>query len=269
MNVAPPMNPDDLADALAALREHTPLVQCLTNIVVAEWTANVLLAVGAAPAMVDNPQEAGRFATIAGAVLVNLGTPYDDTARAMNLAVAGAKLMHIPWVLDPVAAGALAWRTQLARVLLREARPAIIRGNASEILALAGGPGGRGVESVDSPEAAIDVAKGLAKQQQSVIAVSGPTDHITDGERLVRLSNGHPWLTSITGGGCALGALMAAFAAVVPDAVVAAAAATATLTVAAESAAQHARGPGSFAVALLDELSLLQPADLADRVRIT
>ena len=269
MNVTPPMNPDDLADALTALREHTPLVQCLTNIVVAEWTANVLLAVGAAPAMVDNPQEAGRFAAMAGGVLVNLGTPYDETARAMHLAVAGAKLLKTPWVLDPVAAGVLPWRTQLAHQLLRESRPAIIRGNASEILALAGGAGGRGVESVDSPEEAVDVARILAKQQQSVIAVSGPTDHITDGERLVRLSNGHPWLTSITGGGCALGALMAAFAAVVPDALVAAAAATATLTVAAESAAQQARGPGSFAIALLDELSLLQPADLAERVRIT
>jgi len=269
MNVTPPMNPDDLADALTALREHTPLVQCLTNIVVAEWTANVLLAVGAAPAMVDNPQEAGRFAAMAGGVLVNLGTPYDETARAMHLAVAGAKLLKTPWILDPVAAGVLPWRTQLAHQLLRESRPTIIRGNASEILALAGGGGGKGVESVDSPEEAVDVARILAKQQQSVIAISGPTDHITDGERLVRLSNGHPWLTSITGGGCALGALMAAFAAVVPDALVAAAAATATLTVAAESAAQQARGPGSFAVALLDELSLLQPADLADRVRIT
>ena len=101
------MNPHDLADALTALRDKPPLVQCLTNIVVAEWTANVLLAVGAAPAMVDNPQEAGRFATLAGGVLVNLGTPYDDTARAMHLAVAGAKLMKTPWVLDPVAVGAL------------------------------------------------------------------------------------------------------------------------------------------------------------------
>lgn len=269
MNVTPTVNRHELADALAALREQTPLVQCLTNIVVAGWTANVLLAVGASPAMVDNPQEAGRFASMAGGVLVNLGTPYDETSRAMHLAVAGAKLLKTPWVLDPVAAGALAWRTQLAHQLLREGRPTIIRGNASEILALAGGPGGKGVESVDSPETAVEIARSLASQQQSVIAVSGPTDHITDGDRLVRLSNGHPWLTRITGGGCALGALMAAFAAVVPDPVVAAAAATATLTVAAESAAQQARGPGSFAVALLDELSLLQPADLADRVRIT
>jgi hydroxyethylthiazole kinase len=263
------MNPQDLGDALAALRDKPPLVQCLTNIVVAGWTANVLLAVGAAPAMVDNPQEAGKFATIAGGVLVNLGTPYDDTARAMHLAVAGAKQMGSPWVLDPVAAGALGWRTTLAHQLLREARPTIIRGNGSEILALAGGVGGRGVESVDSPEVAVEAAKGLARQQHTVVAVSGPTDHITDGEQVVRLSNGHPWLTQVTGGGCALGALMAAFAAVVPDAVVAAAAATATLTVAADAAAKQARGPGSFAVALLDELSLLQPVDLAERVRIS
>ena len=269
MNATGAVTPQDLADALAALRERPPLVQCLTNIVVAGWTANVLLAVGAAPAMVDNPQEAGRFATIAGATLVNLGTPYDETARAMHLAVSGAKLMKTPWVLDPVAVGALAWRTQIAHQLLGEARPTIIRGNASEILALAGGSGGRGVESTDSAEDAVEVAKTLARQQDTVVAVSGPTDHITDGHRVVRLSNGHPWLTLVTGGGCALGALMAAFAAVVPDPVVAAAAATATLTVAADSAAEASRGPGSFAVALLDELALLQPDELAARVRIS
>jgi hydroxyethylthiazole kinase len=263
------VTPQDLADALTALQDKPPLVQCLTNIVVAGWTANVLLAVGAAPAMVDNPREAGEFAAIAGGLLVNLGTPYDDTAHAMHLAVAGAKPTGTPWVLDPVAAGALGWRTSLARQLLGEARPTIVRGNASEILALAGGAGGRGVESVDSPEAAAEVARDLAAHQQSVIAVSGPTDHITDGQRMVRLSNGHPWLTQVTGVGCALGALMAAFAAVVPDAVVAAAAATATLTVAADSAATRSRGPGSFAVALLDELALIEPAELAARVRIS
>jgi len=263
------VTPQDLADALSALRERPPLVQCLTNIVAAGWTANVLLAVGAAPAMVDNPREAREFAGIAGGVLVNLGTPYDDTARAMHFAITGASRSGTPWVLDPVAVGALGWRTSVAHRLLHEARPTIIRGNASEILALAGGEGGRGVESVDSPEATIAVAKELAKQQKSVVAVSGPTDHITDGNSVARLSNGHPWLTQVTGVGCALGALMAAFAAVVPDAVVAAAAATATLTVAADSAAKETRGPGGFAVALLDELSLLQPAELAERVRIS
>jgi hydroxyethylthiazole kinase len=262
------VTPQDLADALSALRERPPLVQCLTNIVVAGWTANVLLAVGAAPAMVDNPREAGEFACIAGAVLVNLGTPYDETARAMHLAVAAAGASQTPWVLDPVAAGALGWRTRLAHELLQVARPTVIRGNASEILALSGGEGGRGVESTDTPEAAAAVAKDLANQQHSVIAVSGPTDHITDGSRIVLLSNGHPWLTRVTGVGCALGALMAAFAAVVPDPLVAAAAATATLTVAADSAAKETHGPGGFAVALLDQLSLVEPAELAERVSL-
>jgi hydroxyethylthiazole kinase len=258
----------ELADALTALRERPPLVQCLTNVVAAGWTANVLLAVGAAPAMVDNPREAGEFAAIAAGVLVNLGTPYDETAAAMHLAVTAANLAGTPWVLDPVAAGALGWRTSLAQRLLNDAPPSIIRGNASEILALAGGAGGRGVESVDSPEAAAQVAMILADQQQCVIAVSGPTDHITDGTAMVKVSNGHHWLTRVTGVGCALGALMAAFAAVVPDALVAAAAASATLTVAADSAAQRSRGPGSFAVALLDELALIEPSDLAERARL-
>jgi len=263
------VTPQDLADGLAAVRDQPPLVQCLTNVVVAGWTANVLLAVGAVPAMVDNPHEAAEFAALAGGVLVNLGTPYDDTAEAMHLAVAQARQAGIPWVLDPVAAGALRWRTGLAQQLLRDASPTILRGNASEILALAGGAGGRGVDSVDSPEGAAEVARVLANQHQSVVAVSGPIDHITDGTQLVRLSNGHPWLTRVTGVGCALGALMAAFAAVVPDSLVAAAAATATLTVAADTAATQSRGPGGFAVALLDELSMLQPADLAARVRIS
>ena len=269
MSVTSSVTSQDLADALGALREAPPLVQCLTNTVAAGWTANVLLALGAAPAMVDNPREAREFAAIAGGVLINLGTPYDETARAMHLAVAGASRSGTPWVLDPVAAGALGWRTSVAHHLLREARPTIIRGNASEILAMAGGDGGRGVDSVHSPEAAVAVAKALANKQRSVIAVSGPTDHITDGSQVVRLSNGHLWLTRVTGVGCALGALMAAFAAVVPDAMIAAAAATATLTVAADAAARHSRGPGSFAVSLLDELSLLRPADLAERVSIS
>ena len=259
----------DLGDALTALRDRPPLVQCLINIVVAGWTANVLLAVGAAPAMVDNPHEAGEFAAIAGACWSTWARRMTTRQPRCTSRSPVPKLAGTPWVLDPVAAGALGWRTDLARQLLGEARPTIIRGNASEILALAGGTGGRGVESVDSPEAAAQVARLLADQQQSVIAVSGPTDHITDGRRMVRLSNGHPWLTRVTGVGCALGALMAAFAAVVPDAVVAAAAATATLTVAADSAAKQARGPGSFAVALLDELALIEPADLAERVRIS
>jgi hydroxyethylthiazole kinase len=243
-------------------------VQCLTNIVAAQWTANVLLAAGAVPAMVDNPREAGEFARIAGGVLVNVGTPYEETATAMRDAVGAAGDAGTPWVLDPVAAGALGWRTRLAEELLRSVSPAVVRGNASEVLALAGGLGGKGVESVDTPEAAVETAGALAGKHGCVVAVSGPVDHITDGDRLVRVANGHPLLARVTGVGCSLGALMAAFSAVTEDRLVAATAATAALTVAADVAAATAPGPGSFAVALLDELSRLTPASLASAVRL-
>lgn len=265
-----PANIDAAAvgDALAALRDQGPLVHCLTNIVVANFTANTLLAVGASPAMVDNAAEAGAFARVAGGVLVNLGTPYPDTAQAMNAAVMGAESAGTPWVLDPVAAGALEWRTALAHELIESHAPAIIRGNASEVMALAGGLGGRGVESIDTPEAALEAATGLAQKHDTVVAVSGEVDHLTDGSRVLRVANGHPLLTRVTGGGCALGALMAGFAAVVDDALLAAAAATATLTVAADGAAREAAGPGTFAVALLDHLDALTPRQLGARVRL-
>lgn len=262
------VTPEALAEALARLRRGTPLVQSLTNIVVAQWTANVLLALGAAPAMVDNEREAADFAAIAGGVLVNLGTPYAETAVAMQRAVAAAAAAGTPWVLDPVAAGALAWRTSLAKQLLGTAAPAVLRGNASEVMALTGGAGGKGVDSVDTPEAALEAAMSLAREHGTVVAVSGPVDHLTDGHRVVRIANGHPWLTQVTGVGCALGAMIAAFAATEEDHLVAAAAATAALTVAADEAAAQTRGPGSFAVALLDEIAGLSPERLAERVRL-
>ncbi len=268
MTASTTFRPDDCADALAELRGRSPLVQCLTNIVAAQWTANVLLAVGAAPAMVDNPEEAGAFARIAGGVLVNLGTPYADTVAAMEQAVAGAADAGTPWVLDPVAAGALGWRTEIARKLLAEG-PTVLRGNASEVMALTGGAGGKGVDSVDTPEAALDAAVELAGLHGTVVAISGPVDHLTDGPRVVRVANGHPLLTRVTGVGCALGAMIAGFAAVLDDPLLAAVSATAMLTVCGEVAAAASPGPGSFAVALLDQLALLTPADLAARVRLS
>lgn len=252
----------DVAAALTALREQQPLVQCLTNIVVANWTANVLLASGAAPAMVDNPAEASGFAQLASGVLINTGTPYSDTAEAMLDAVRGATKAGHPWVLDPVAFG-LPFRSQIARDALDLGRPAIIRGNASEIMGLAGGElRGRGADSTDAAEDALAAAHELARRHATVVAVSGEVDHITDGSRTVTVANGHPWMTRVTGVGCSLGALMAGFAAVAAP-LDAAVTATALLCVAAERAASETRGPGSFAVALLDQMHLITPAELA------
>lgn len=268
-STAPGVTADELATALERLREQVPLVQCLTNVVVANWTANVLLAVGAAPAMVDNAEEASAFAGIADGVLINLGTPQQDTVAGMAAAVAGATAAGTPWVLDPIGAGGLPWRTGHARTFLGAGRPAIIRGNASEIIGLAGGAGGRGADTTAAPDGALDAARSLARTHRCAVAVSGPVDHLTDGEHLVRLANGHEWLTRVTGSGCALGALMAAFAGSGSAPLVAASAATATLTVAAEQAATGTRGPGSFAAALLDELFLLTPDTLASAVRLS
>ena len=256
---------EDCAQLLDRLRERAPLVQAITNTVVTGFTANVLLALGASPAMVDVPEEAGAFAAVADGVLVNLGTPHTDQRQAMREAANAATAARVPWVLDPVAVGFLPVRTPLARDLLA-LTPTIIRGNASEILALAGsGRGGRGVDASDSVEAAADAARDLAIQTGAVVALSGAVDHLTDGRRVVRVSTGTPLLTRVTGGGCALGAVMAAFAALTEDALLATTAATSVYTIAAQTAAVAAPAPGSFAVALLDALATLTSADIRDQ----
>lgn len=254
----PSVSPDT---ALSRFREVTPLVQCITNSVVTGFTANTLLALGAAPAMVDIPGEAGLFAGVAGGVLVNLGTPTAEQRDAAREAVSATER----WVLDPVAVGTLPVRTALAAELL-QSRPAIVRGNASEIIALAGlGSGGRGVDSTAGSEEALDAATALAKSSGAVVAVSGEVDVITDGTEVVRVAGGDRLLTLVTGGGCSLGATMAGFLAVC-DPLSAAVAASAVHAVAAERAAATSSGPGSFAVAFLDALASLEPSDLHDRV---
>src|SRR5690625_2605964 len=264
----PPVSAVELAGLLRALRECSPLVQCITNSVVMNFTANVLLAAGAAPAMVDIPEEAGAFASIASGLLINLGTPYAQQVAAMPEAAAAANEAGTPWVLDPVAVGVLPVRTKAAGELLLK-RPTIIRGNASEIIALAGaGTGGRGVDATDNPAAALETARELARTTGGAVAISGATDIVTNGADTVRIANGHPHLTRVTGGGCALGALMAAFASLGASPLAAASAATALYTVAAERAADQVAGPGSFAVALLDQLFTITPETLAHRVAI-
>lgn len=259
----------DAGAVLARLRADAPLVQCITNSVVVNVTANVLLAAGAAPVMADVPGEAGECARWASALLINLGTPKREQREAMSEAVAAAREAGTPWVLDPVGVGALSMRTAFAAELLAH-EPAVIRGNASEILALAGaGAGGRGVDSSDDVEATAEVARELAHRTRAVIAVSGPVDLITDGERVLRVAGGDALLTRVTGAGCALGALVgAAVAAADGDALAGAVAAHTLYAEAAERAAAIAPAPGGFAVALLDALATVQPAALTARAAL-
>lgn len=263
---------EEVGPLLERVRTTSPLTHCITNSVVTGFTANVLLAIGAAPAMVDIVDEAGMFAGIASGLLVNLGTPTPEQRAATQEAVAGATEAGTPWVLDPVAIGALPVRTALAHELVGR-RPTAIRGNASEILALAQmSSGGRGVDATDSPEAAADAAASLATRFGSVVAVSGEVDLLTDGERVIRIANGDVLLTRVTGGGCALGAVMAAFLGAArgtsASALTAVASASLFYTVAAERAANQAAGPGSFAVALLDALSSTTAEHIARAARV-
>lgn len=257
------------SEALGRVRARGPLVHCLTNSVVVNFTANALLAAGAAPAMVDIPDEAGPFATVADGLLVNLGTPAAEQRAAMAEAAEAANAAGTPWVLDPVAVGSLPVRTALAE-RLRDLGPTVVRGNASEIIAVSGsGGGGRGVDATDDVEGAVESARLLAARTGGVVAVSGPVDVVTDGERLVRIANGDLLLTRITGGGCALGALMAAFASVDDDRLATTVAAVTVYTVAAELAAKQSAGPGTFAPAFLDALASIDATDLDARARLS
>ncbi|EME21646.1 hydroxyethylthiazole kinase [Rhodococcus triatomae] len=260
----------DLGTALDALRTRVPLVHSLTNIVSANFLTNVLLAAGASNAHIDNAHEAGDFARIAGGVLVNLGTPDDGTAAAFTAAAEAAHDAGTPWVLDPVGVGGLAWRSGLAADLLKF-RPTAIRGNASEVIALAGlGGDTRGVDSSDDPAAAVPAAVSLL-QHAEVVSASGPVDHLVgrdaDGGVLgVRIGGGSAMLPRVTSTGCSLGALVAAYLAVAKTPLVGLAAAHAHVAVASEIAEAGSSGPGSFAVAYLDALYALDAATLADRV---
>lgn len=264
--------PFDIAAAIAqmdAVRTRQPLVQCLTNSVTVGFVANVLLAAGATPAMVDSAGESEVFAReAADAVLVNLGTPHPAQCEGIRAIGFSAPSMP-PWVLDPVAVGALPVRTELAHELVA-AGPSVIRGNASEIAALAGtGTGGRGVDSVLGPDDVVDAARTLASRTGGAVAVSGEVDLVTDGETVVRIANGHPLFTAVTGGGCALGAVTAAYAAVAPSPLIGAAAAATVYAIAGEKAAARSAGPGSFAVELLDALHAQTPADIAQKAVIS
>ena len=240
----------------AAVREQAPLVQCITNYVSMDLAANVLNAVGASPAMVHDPCEAGEFATLAGAVVANIGTPSPRWVDGMLDAVGAARRAGTPWVLDPVAVGATAYRRETVERLL-EAHPTVIRGNASEVLTIATRTsGGKGVDNAASLDDVREHADAVAERTGAVVAVTGPEDYITDGVRepLV-LPGGDPRMPLITALGCSLSGLVGACVAVHDDAFEATAAALATMSVAGQVAGKAADGPGSLRWRIIDELA--------------
>ncbi len=248
------LNDPKISATLARLKAKATLVHCMTNLVAANFTANVLLASGASPAMIPSVEEAGGFARIAGALLINVGTVTRPDADAMLAAAESAMNSGTPWVLDPVAAGVLGFRTGIAAELLKF-RPTVIRGNASEIISLCGDEGGgKGVDASLSSGDALPAAVLLARSTNAVVALSGKVDYITDGKSIIGVEGGHEMMTRVTATGCALGALIAAMIPAAPSALLAAAAASAVFAEAGARAAQKSAGPGSFAVEFLDQL---------------
>lgn len=259
------------ARVLTRIRETSPLILSLTNNVVQAFTANLLLAVGATPAMLADEQEVGEMLEkCAQALLVNVGTLTHQQADVMRAAVQTAGRENIPWVLDPVAVGLLGFRTKLCRELLEISSPALIRGNASEILALSGEKAaGRGPESTAKSQEAIGAAHDLAHSTGGVVLVTGAIDYATDGRQCFAMSHGHPLMARVTGVGCAMGALAAACVASSAPRLEAAVATAVLLGQAGEKAAARAPHPGSFAAALLDELDKLTPEETLSGIRLS
>lgn len=250
------LSPAQSARTAHLLHQHSPLVHCMTNDVVQTFTANVLLALGASPAMVIDAGEAAQFSSIASALLVNVGTLTQPRAQAMRAAVGSANRAGTPWALDPVAVGALTLRSDFCRELVKMT-PAAIRGNASEIMALAGESlGGRGVDTTDTAAAALPAAQKLARESGAIVAVTGEVDYVTDGERTLAVNGGSPLMTRVVGTGCALSAVVAASCALPGERLLNVAGACAVMKCAGERAAQG-RGPGSFVPAFLDALYVM------------
>jgi hydroxyethylthiazole kinase len=247
--------PQLAAALLDRLRTRGPRVHCLTNAVAQNFTANVLLAVGCVPSMTISPEEIAQFVTRANALLVNLGTFDRERREATEIAVETASQDNVPWVLDPVLIDRAPPRAAFARTLV-ESGPKVVRLNAAEFATLAGREGGR--------EALAD----YARAHNVVTALSGATDLVSDGKRTAAISNGHPLMAKVTAMGCAGSALIAAYLAVESDAWRAAAAGLLLLGIAGELAARNAKGPASFAVAIVDALYTLDDTALIQHARV-
>ncbi len=258
------------ADVLQQIREQRPLVLCLTNSVVQNFTANLLLAVGAVPVMLNHAGEIeALLRSCTNALLINVGTLSTEQAGLMRHAVQVAAQARIPWVLDPVAVGLLPFRTSFCRELVATP-PAMIRGNASEILALAGvhAAACRGPESGAASADAVAAAQALAQHSNTSVLVTGEKDYITDGVTTYSCANGHELMTRVTGMGCSMGALAAACTAVADSPLHAAVATAAIMGVCGDIAVAQAAHPGSLVPAILDALDAITPAELQQRAKL-
>ncbi|MCG6191038.1 hydroxyethylthiazole kinase [Maribellus maritimus] len=259
------INAKSIAADLQALRDNTPLVHNITNFVVMNNTANALLAIGASPVMAHAVEEVADMAGIASALVINIGTLNPLWVEGMMKAGIAATEKGIPVVFDPVGVGATPYRNEVAVQIIEKCKPTLIRGNASEIMALAKeNVATKGVDSTVSANAALDAAKSLAKESGAVVVISGAEDFITDGEQVITIKNGSPLMPKVTGMGCTASAVLGAFAAVNKNTLLAAAHGMAVMSICGEIAAKKSAGPGSLQMHFIDTLYNLTDKDIAD-----
>jgi hydroxyethylthiazole kinase len=249
------------------IRSASPLVHNITNYVVMNNTANALLAIGASPVMAHAVEEVEDMVNIASTLVINIGTLSQDWIIAMKAAIKAAAARSIPIILDPVGVGATSYRTRTCHELFDQAAPTIIRGNASEIMALTDSSvQTKGVDST-TDQSPLVAAQNLAKQQSCIVVVSGETDLITDGEKSAYIRNGHAWMPKVTGLGCTATALTGAFAAVQKDPFLAAAHTMAVMGICGEIAAEKSSGPGSLQMNFIDTLFQLNEQQITDLLK--
>ncbi|WP_059103675.1 hydroxyethylthiazole kinase [Shouchella shacheensis] len=252
------------------IRKANPLIHCMTNVVVTNFTANGMLAVGASPVMAYDQEESADMAGAAKALLLNIGTPSVELGKAMVSAGQAANKAGIPVVLDPVGIGATSFRSELCKLLLEEVDISIIRGNAGEVAALLGKSGTvKGVDGQiqgDSKE----LARKAAETFHCVTIVTGEIDCISDGHQVKTVANGHPWLSDVVGTGCLLGGVVAAYASQNKDDLVTASTeAVVFYGVAAERAYEKTAGDGlgSFRTEFINQLGKLTDAEAKESRR--
>lgn len=243
-----------LVNDLELVRSKSPLVHNITNYVVMNNTANALLSIGASPVMAHSVDEVADMASIASSLVINIGTLEEKWVDAMLIAGRTALERKIPIVFDPVGAGATPYRNRVCQLIIEECCPSIIRGNASEIMALSNSNvQTKGVDSTDSSDNALESARDLAKATNSVVVISGQTDYITNGTIIETVQNGNPLMARVTGMGCTATAIVAAFSAINPDMIKAATHGMSIMGIAGEIAATKSSGNGSMQVNFLDE----------------
>jgi hydroxyethylthiazole kinase len=263
------MTPNAFAALLSKIRAGRPLIHHITNTVTINDCANVTLCIGAAPVMAEAPEEVEEMVAMADALVLNIGTLSRQQVGAMLYAGRRANACDVPVILDPVGAGATRLRTESARMLLDALHIAVLKGNAGEVGVLAGADAQvRGVDSRGIGGDPVAIARAFAEDAGITVVISGVTDIVTDGKRVLLVDNGHEMMGRLSGTGCMAASLVGAYAAVADDHVVSSAAALAAFGIAGEKAAALASGPYSFRTALFDELAALHPDDIVRNTRV-